>query len=121
MIDNGEVRHPEAARKAFGFFRIMAFVVGVGLLILCTEIVLHYGFDNDSLAWWSPIHGLLFMIYVVSVANLGFKVAWPMSRMLLVMLAGCVPLLSFWAEQKVAHEVQPRIAASAAGAAPVRR
>jgi hypothetical protein len=30
------------------------------------------------------------------------------------MLAGCVPLLSFWVEQKVAEEVEGRLAGSLA-------
>ena len=109
-----EIRDPKAARKALGFFKVMAFAVGVGLLILTLEVVLHYGFENESLAWWSPIHGVLFMAYVVSVANLGFKVGWTMGKMILLMLAGMVPLLSFWAEGKVAREVEPQLAGSLA-------
>jgi integral membrane protein len=54
------------------------------------------------------------MVYVVSVANLGFKVGWTMGKMILLMLAGMVPLLSFWAERKVAREVEPRLAGSLA-------
>jgi integral membrane protein len=109
-----EIRDPHAARRALGFFKVMAFAVGVGLLILTLEVILHYGFQNESLAWWSPIHGVLFMVYVVSVANLGFKVGWTMGKMVLLMLAGMVPLLSFWAERKVAREIEPRLAGSLA-------
>ncbi|MET0414895.1 MAG: DUF3817 domain-containing protein, partial [Actinoplanes sp.] len=29
---------------------------------------------------------------------------WPFKRMILVMLAGTIPFLSFWAEHKVTHE-----------------
>ena len=89
-------------------FKVMAVVVGIGLLILCLEIVLHYGFDNESLAWWSPIHGVLYMLYLVTTVDLGFKVRWPLAKTVGVMLAGVVPFFSFVMERKVAREVQAR-------------
>ena len=89
-------------------FKVMAVVVGIGLLILCLEIVLHYGFDNESLAWWSPIHGGLYMLYLVTTVDLGFKVRWPLVKTVGVMLAGVVPFFSFVMERKVAREVQSR-------------
>ncbi|MEO7746088.1 MAG: DUF3817 domain-containing protein [Actinomycetota bacterium] len=89
-------------------FKVMAVVVGIGLLILCLEIVLHYGFDNESLAWWSPIHGVLYMLYLVTTVDLGFKVRWPLTKTVGVMLAGVVPFFSFVMERKVAREVQVR-------------
>ena len=87
-------------------FEVMAFVVGVGLLILCLEVVLHYGFSNDSLAWWSPIHGVLYLLYVVATADLGMRVRWSLGRMVGVMLAGVVPFFSFIMERKVARELR---------------
>ncbi len=87
-------------------FKVMAVVVGIGLLILCVELVLHYGFDNESLAWWSPIHGLLYLLYLVTTVDLGLKVRWPLTKIVGVMLAGVVPFFSFVMERKVAREVQ---------------
>lgn len=89
-------------------FKVMAVVVGIGLLILCLELVLRYGFDNELLVWWSPIHGLLYMIYLVVTADLGLKVRWPLAKIVGVMLAGVVPFFSFVMERKVAREVQGR-------------
>ncbi|YAL82678.1 DUF3817 domain-containing protein [Dermacoccaceae bacterium W4C1] len=100
-----------SARTKLTFFKVMAFVVGIGLLVLVLEMVLHYGFHNDVLAWWPQPHGLIFVVYVVAVAMLGFAVRWPLSRMVLVMLAGCVPFLSFWVERKVAAGVEQQLAA----------
>ncbi|KQX65978.1 DUF3817 domain-containing protein [Angustibacter sp. Root456] len=95
-------------KSALTRFKIMAFVVGVGLLILCAEMVLHYGFDNDALTWWSPIHGVLYMLYLVATADLGLKVKWPLTKILGVALAGVVPFFSFIMERKVAREVEGR-------------
>lgn len=97
-----------SARKKLTFFKVMAFVVGVGLLVLVLEIILKQ-MGNDVLAWWPQPHGLIFVVYVVATAMLGFAVRWPLGKMVLVMLAGCVPFLSFWVERKVAGEVEEQL------------
>jgi integral membrane protein len=102
-----------AARKALTFFKVMAVIVGIGLLVLVVEVVLSYGFDlkgsDNPLSWWPQPHGFIFMVYVVATANLGFKLGWSLGRMVLVMLAGCVPFLSFWAERKVSREAEAQL------------
>jgi integral membrane protein len=107
-----EIKDVDAARKALGFFKVMAFVVGVGLLILVAEMILKYGFSKDWLDFWPQPHGFIYIVYLVATANLGFKVGWSLGRMVLVMLAGVVPFLSFWAERKVADETEARLAAA---------
>ena len=97
-------RNASSVAGALKFFEIMAFVVGVGLLVLVVELILRYGFGNHALDWWPQPHGFLYILYVVATANLGFKAGWSLPRMVLVMLAGCVPLLSFAVERKVAAE-----------------
>ena len=47
-----------------------------------------------------------------STANLGFKVGWALPKMVLVMLAGCVPFLSFWASAGRTREAEARLAAA---------
>jgi len=96
-------------------FKIMAVIVGIGLLLLVAEVVLHYGFDNDSLIWWSQIHGFLYLLYVITVADLGFRVKWSLPKMIGVMLAGVVPFFSFVMERKVAREVEGSSADTLAG------
>ena len=41
---------------------------------------------------------------MLATFDLGRRAQWPLSRMLLVMLAGTIPFLSFWAERKVSRE-----------------
>ena len=103
---------PPRVRSSLRRFEIMAVVVGFGLLLLTLEVILNDGFDNDALSWWSPIHGVLYMLYLVATADLALKVRWPLRRMVVVMLAGVVPFFSFFMERKVAREV----AGSGAGA-----
>ena len=96
---------PDKTRKALTFFKVMAFVVGVGLLILVFGMVLRYGYDRPTLSkTWSPIHGFLYMVYLVATANLGAKLRWSLGKIVTIMLAGTIPFLSFVAERKVAAE-----------------
>lgn len=84
-------------------YRIIAWIVGVVLIALVVVgMPLKYLGDNDSVvAAIGPAHGFLYMAYVALTFDLGRRVQWPLSRMLLVMLAGTIPFLSFWAERKV--------------------
>jgi integral membrane protein len=103
-------------RSRLTFFKVMAFVVGIGLLVLVVEMVLSYGFgmkgEANPLWWWPQPHGFVYMVYLVATALLGFKVGWSLPKMVGVMLAGCVPFLSFWVERKVAREVETRLGAA---------
>ncbi|MEV0382097.1 DUF3817 domain-containing protein [Nonomuraea sp. NPDC050643] len=96
-------------------FRVLAYVVGVMLLILCVAMVLRYGFGEASLSKIiAPIHGGLYMIYLIAVMNLGMKARWAWPYMLGVMLGGTVPFLSFYVERRVTQRVQSAPAAAEA-------
>ncbi len=109
------IEDADGVRPRLTFFKVMAFIVGVGLLVLVAEMVLSYGFDmkgdENPLHWWPQPHGFIYMVYLVATALLGFKVGWSLTKMVLVMLAGCVPFLSFWVERRVAREVEAGLAA----------
>ena len=86
-------------------YRIIAWIVGVVLIALVVVgMPLKYIGGNDAVvAGIGPAHGFLFMVYLVATFDLGRRVGWTLRRMLLVMLAGTIPFLSFWAERKVTH------------------
>jgi len=89
-------------------FRAIAYLVGVFLILLTIGVVLRYGFGQPVLSQAvSPIHGFLYMVYLVAVFDLGRRVDWPVTRMLLVMLAGTVPAMSFVAERVVTRRWLP--------------
>lgn len=84
------------------FFRVMAVIVGAGLLLLVLGVILRYGFGHPTLSkTWSPIHGFLYMVYLVATARLGVRAGWTHVKTVGVMLAGVVPFLSFWVEHRV--------------------
>jgi integral membrane protein len=86
-------------------YRIMAWIVGVGLLVLVlVAMPLKYiGHNETPVAIVGPIHGFLFMAYLVVTFDLARRAKWSFVRMALVMLAGTIPFFSFWAEHKVTH------------------
>jgi integral membrane protein len=90
-------------------YRIIAWTVGVVLLVLVlVAMPIKYIGGNDALvAIVGPIHGFLFIVYVVLTFDLGRRAKWPLGRMVLVMLAGTIPFLSFWTERKVSHSWIP--------------
>ena len=90
-------------------YRIIAWVVGVCLLALVfVGMPLKYLAGNDTVvAIVGPAHGFLFMIYLVLTFDLARRVGWRFGRMVLVMAAGTIPFLSFWAERKVSREWIP--------------
>jgi len=107
------IQNPDSAATALTFFKVMAVIVGIGLLLLTVEVVLHFTVGPDNaLSWWPQPHGFIYFVYLIATANLGFKVGWSLPKMVLIMLAGCVPFLSFVVEHYVAREIDGRLAAA---------
>ena len=83
-------------------FRIMAVVVGIALFVLVISLVAKYGYDRERFAEvYSPIHGYLYIGYLVTVADLARRAGWSLVRTVGVMLAGTVPVLSFVVERRI--------------------
>jgi integral membrane protein len=100
---------PPKVRSALGRYRVAAFVVGVGLLLLIVAMVLRYGFDQRwAVSIWGPIHGVLYIVYVLLAFDLAYKDRWSAKGTILVLLAGVIPVLSFWAERLVTRKVLAR-------------
>lgn len=109
----------KAVAGALTRFRVMAYVVGVMLLILVVGMIAKYAFDQPTIVEVvGPIHGFLYVIYLITVIDLAVKVKFSVVRTLLVMIAGTIPFVSFIAEHIVARDVKAMIAAPAAAAAP---
>lgn len=115
---------PAQIRQALKFYRVMAIVAGIALFVLCVAIYFHYGPPKDAhfSDVWSPIHGILYFLYAVSIANLGFKCRWPITRIILNLLTGFVPILPFIAERRVTRDTEALLSGSGttAGTGPGR-
>ncbi len=89
-------------RSALKIYRVFAVVAGIALFVLLLEMLMKYVFKQTNVLteYWSPIHGLIYMGYVASVANLGIKASWGMGRIVRNMLAGFVPVVPWIAESR---------------------
>lgn len=98
-------------RGALTRYRVMAYVVGVWLILLVLVAVpLKYLADQPRMVEIvGPLHGFLYMIYLVTAVDVAFRARWSAVRTVLVMLAGTVPFLSFYAERRVTAELQPAL------------
>jgi integral membrane protein len=94
-------------------FRVVAYVVGVVLvLFVLVAMPLKYFADRPGfVAVIAPIHGLLYMVYLVVTFDLSMRARWPLGRMVLIMLAGTIPFLSFTAERWATARVREAEAA----------
>ena len=102
-----------AIRGALLRYRVMAYLVGVLLVVLVLiGMPLKYLADNGSVVTWTGVpHGWLYMVLIITAYDLGRRVHWPWGRLILIALAGTVPFLSFWAEYSARKDVQARLRA----------
>jgi integral membrane protein len=109
--------------KDLAAYRGAAIVTGVGLLFLVlVAMPLRYLADEPGLSKaYSPIHGVIFMAYVVVVIWVTTRRRWSPTKALLIILAGVVPFLSFVVERRViAEELGERGTDAAVDPAPGR-
>jgi integral membrane protein len=98
-------------KGALSRFRFMAYVVGVGLLLLVVAMLFKYvGNEPTMVKVVGPVHGFLYAIYLVLAVDLAIKARWSIKGTLLVLIAGTIPFLSFVAERKVTERVREGVA-----------
>lgn len=89
-------------------YRLLAYAVGTLLVVLVfvgipLRVLAGVGVVSHVVA---PLHGWLFVVYLVAMVDLARRTGWDVKRMVLIALAGVVPLLTFWVERRVTREVQ---------------
>lgn len=107
------------ARGALSRYHVLALVTGVMLLVLCVEMGIKYGLGavmdvSGLMPWigWVPFaHGWIYVVYLVTVADLWSKMRWGFGRLVTMVLAGVVPVMSFVLERKVRAEAEVKLAA----------
>jgi integral membrane protein len=88
-------------------YRVIAYIVGVMLLLLVfVAMPLKYLADDPSaMNVIGPLHGFLYVVYLLGTFDLGRRARFSLQKMVLVALAGTIPFLSFYAERKLTHEL----------------
>ncbi len=94
-------------------YRALAYVTGVGLVLLCVACIAHYGFGASATPVMivGTLHGWLYMAYVVVAFVLGMKLEWPMGKIVWTVLAGTIPTAVFFVERRVVREMKAQLAA----------
>jgi len=94
-------------RRALARYRFMAYVVGVGLIVLVfVGVPLQYGGGLPQVAEIvGPIHGAMYVIYLVSAVDLTMRANLRTRQLLAIVLAGFVPFLAFVVERRIARDI----------------
>jgi integral membrane protein len=95
-------------RRALSRYRVMAYVVGTMLILLVfVAIPLQYGANLPQVAVVvAPIHGYLYIVYLVTGADLARRAHWRLGRIILVVAAGFVPFVAFIVEHRVTRQMR---------------
>jgi integral membrane protein len=106
-------------------YRVMAYITGVVLIVLCfVGIPLQLAANNTVIVNdVGTLHGILYIIYIIVAYLLTRRLKMPIGRTLLVLLAGTIPILTFVVERWVyrSYVVPARQQQEAAAASPAAR
>ena len=113
LVDKEDIA---SVRSALVRYRVMAYVVGVLLVVLMlVGLPLKYIWGDGRVVTWTGVpHGWLYMVLLITAYDLGRRVKWSLKWFVMIMLAGTVPFLSFVAEHFATKNVRATLAASEA-------
>jgi len=95
-------------------YRIMAYIVGVGLIILVfIGMPLRYGAHQKIVvSIVGPMHGFLYIVYLAAALDLARRCRWSLWQLAGAIAAGFVPGLAFVVEHFVTRRVEADLAAA---------
>jgi integral membrane protein len=95
-------------------YRVMAYITGVVLMVLCfvgipLQVAGHPAVANDV----GVVHGILYIIYVIVAYLLARLLKLAVGPTVLLLLAGTIPVLTFVVERWLTHRyIEPAMAAA---------
>ncbi len=112
-------------RAAVLCYRVMAYITGVLIIVVCfVGIPLQVAGNSWIVKYVGTLHGYLYMVYVVVAFILAVKLRMRARPTVLLLLAGTIPILTFFVERWMRRVyIGPALAADTAQATqqPVRR
>ncbi len=103
-------------------YRVMAYVTGVVLIILCfvgipLQVAGYPAVANDV----GVLHGILYIIYLVFAWMLSRRLQLATKPTVIMLLAGTIPIMTFIVERWVTRQfINPALAGQAQPTVPVR-
>ncbi len=98
-------------------YRVMAYITGVLIIVVCfagipLQVVAHNTFVVNDIG---TVHGVLYIIYVIFAYMLAQKLKMKMGPTILLLLAGTVPIMTFFVERWMMRTyIAPALAAESA-------
>jgi integral membrane protein len=95
-------------------YRVMAYITGVLIIVVCfvgipLQIVAHNTIISNDVA---TVHGFLYIVYVVFAYILAQKLKMRLGPTILLLLAGTVPIMTFFVERWMMRTyIRPALAA----------
>jgi len=110
-----------AQKRTLARYRAMAYVVGVRLLVLVlVGVPLQYAAGKPALVQVvGPIHGFLYIVYLLSVADLVRRFRMSLGQVVALVAAGFVPFLAFVVERLTTRRLEQADAGPGGDASPV--
>ncbi|MCW5915305.1 MAG: DUF3817 domain-containing protein [Chitinophagaceae bacterium] len=97
-----------------GRFRLVAVIEGVSYLaLLLIAMPLKYFYASPmAVTYTGWVHGLFFMLYIVTLQKAASEKGWPFKRTFVFLLLSLVPFGSFWVDRKLHREEKEALAVS---------
>ena len=108
VAEPATVALPPKVAGALTRYRVMAYVTGTLLVVLVlVAMPLKYAADVPGpTKVIGMLHGFLYAIYLLAAFWLALQARWSAKWTVLVLLAGTIPFVSFYAERKVTHRMR---------------
>ena len=109
-------------RAAVLRYRVMAYVTGVVLVVLCfvgipLQVAGHPAVANDV----GVVHGILYIIYLIAAWLLARRLKLAVKPTVIMLLAGTIPIMTFIVERWVTRRfINPALTGQAQPTGPVR-
>ena len=97
-----------AHRSCLLRYRVMAYVVGVGLLVLVlVGVPLQYAAGKPAVVHVvGPVHGFLYILYLATVVDLARRFRLSLGQLIALVAAGFVPFLAFVVERRTTRRLE---------------
>jgi integral membrane protein len=98
-------------RGALFRYRVMAYVVGVGLLVLVLiGMPLQYGAGQPAVVTvLGPIHGFFYIVYLLAAIDLGRRAQCTLLEMVAMSAAGLLPFFAFIVERRMTQRLEQQL------------
>ncbi len=107
-------------RRNVVFYRAMAYVTGVVLVVLCVMALLQLAISDGAVVnVLGQVHGFLYIVYLAAAYLLARRLRLAAGPTALMLLAGTVPVLTFIVERRVTHRyLEPAMAGAGPAGTP---